>query len=37
MRRVLYLEPVFASAAAIGAIKALRDNAFEVHIAHDAE
>jgi hypothetical protein len=37
MRAVLDLDPMFASAGAIGAVEALRNNAFQTHVARDAE
>jgi hypothetical protein len=37
MCAALDLDPVSASAGAIGAIEALRNNAFQAHVAGDAE
>jgi hypothetical protein len=37
VRGILYLDPVFALSGIIGAVKPLRDNAFEVYIAGGAQ
>jgi hypothetical protein len=37
MRGVLNLDPVFTSAGATGVVQVLRDNAFQIHVARDAE